>query len=144
MLPHSSCSFVAEPDLVADFPGDQPLPDVKVVQQTHPYLRTDRERAVLEAIARETECHPHVVEDPVRCSEAFDRMETDVLHGMEDTQVHLLDALSAGVRDTTGWSLPYGIFRIQLYALIDALGVLLVEMHVDQVERVLAPLLISF
>ena len=55
----------------------------------------------------------------------------------------LFDALSARVRNLASRCVPHGILGVEFDALIDALGVLFFQMHGNEVERVLALLLIG-
>ena len=116
---------------------------MEVVQQSHLHLGADGERAILETIARDAKRRPHVIEYAIGRCEALNRLKGHTLRGAEHAQIHLLDRLSPPVSNVASGRLPDGILRIKLDAFIDTIRIFLMQMHVDQVERILALFLIG-
>src|SRR5262245_16196934 len=130
--------IVLSPNLVANFLGDHAVSDVKVVQKAHLHSCAYRQRAILEAVACKAEGDHHVVENSIgRCVPLY-RLKLDVLNRVEDAQIHLFDALPPPVRDSTSRGLPHRVLGIEFDALVNALRVLFLQMHGDEVERILA------
>src|SRR5262249_45147211 len=134
--------LVASLYLVADFLGDHSVADMEVVQQSHLHLSAYGKWAILEAIAGDAKRHPHVIKYAVGCGETLDRLKGDPLCGVKHAQIHLLDHLPASVGYVAGGRLPDGILCIKLDAFVDTVGIFLMQMHVDQVERIFALFLI--
>jgi hypothetical protein len=101
--------LVASPYLVPDFLGDHSIADMEIVQQSHPHLGADGERAILKAIARDAKRRPHVVEYAVGRCEALDRMKGDPLRGIKHAQIHVLDRLTPPITDVASGRLPDSI-----------------------------------
>src|SRR5215467_14426431 len=116
---------------------------MEVVQQSHLHLGADRERAILETITRNAKCRPHVVEYAVGRCETLDGMKGNSLRRVKHAEIHSFDGLASLIANPAGGSLPDGIFRIELDALVYAIGIFLMQVHIDQVERVLALFLIG-
>src|SRR5262245_27662871 len=135
--------FVLPPNLVANFLGDHAVSDVKVVQKAHLHFCAYRERAILESVACKTEGDHHVVENSIRCCVPLHRLKLDVLDRVEDAQIHLFDALPPPVRDSASWGLPHRVLGIEFDALVNALRVLFLQMHGDEIECILALLLMG-
>src|SRR6516165_12057909 len=127
------CLLVLPPDLVTDLLGDHAIANVEVVQETHADFRTDREGTVLETVAREPKRDFHVVKDPIRRSKPLLWMEFDVFDRLEDPQIHFLDARSAGIGDATSGCFPHRILGVEFDAFIDALWILLLKVHGNEV-----------
>src|SRR5262249_53089367 len=125
------------------FFGDHSFTDMEVVQQSHLHLGADRERAILETIARNAKCRPHVIEYAVGRCEPLDGMKGNALRRVKHAEIHSFDGLAPLIANPAGGSLPDGIFRIELDALVYAIGIFLMQVHIDQVERVLALFLVG-
>src|SRR5262245_61654528 len=115
---------------------------MEVVQQSHLHLSAYGKWAILEAIAGDAKRCPHVIEYAVWRCETLNRFKGDPLCGVKHAQIHLLDHLPTSVGNGARGRLPDGILCIKLDAFIDTVGIFLMQMHVDQVERIFALLLI--
>ena len=82
--------FGASPDLIADFSGDQSVPNVEVVDQPHLHFRANRQRTVLKSVADDAEGGERVIKHTIRRRPALDRRKLEILNAIERQDFNVL------------------------------------------------------